>query len=157
MKTKQLLPAMFLFLILAVSCTKKTDTVNDKEEVTSIIKTFFKSFESQDMELMSSVMAHDEEMVNFGTDLSEHEVGWQFWKDSHLAQFKAIDKAELYSKDLTVFLSQTGNVAWFADISDWFLVIQNDSLHVDNVRVTGVLEKRDSLWKIVQIHASVPQ
>ncbi|HPG12408.1 MAG TPA: nuclear transport factor 2 family protein, partial [Chitinophagaceae bacterium] len=79
------------------------------------------------------------------------------WEKSHLAQFEAIDKAKLTSKDLTVFLSKSGDVAWFSDITDWNLVIQNDSLDINNIRITGVLEKRDAEWKIVQVHASVPQ
>lgn len=155
-------PQSTLFITLSVcllffSCSKKEDPGIEKANAKEIVQKLYRSFESKDIGLMSTIMAHDEDMVNFGTDVTEHEVGWKEWEKSHLAQFEAIDKAKLTSKDLTVFLSKSGDVAWFSDITDWNLVIQNDSLDINNIRITGVLEKRDAEWKIVQVHASVPQ
>lgn len=144
-------------VLLTLSCSEKADTNTEKANVKEIVQKLYKAFESEDMDLMSTIMAHDEDMVNFGTDITEHEVGWKEWEKSHLAQFEAIDKAKLTSKELTVFISKSADAAWFSDITDWNLVIQKDSLNINNVRITGVLEKRDDVWKIVQVHASVPQ
>lgn len=102
-------------------------------------------------------MAHDKSMLSFGTAPTEHHAGWTEWKTAHLEQFEAIDKADIRSKNLKVYISQTGDVAWFANVTDWTMVIQGEALVMHNVRITGVLEKRNSEWKIVQIHASVPQ
>lgn len=74
-----------------------------------------------------------------------------------MAQFSSFDKAEIKSKDLEVYLSKAGNVAWFSDITDWTLIIQSEPIQMSDIRITGVLEKRDTVWRIVQIHASVPQ
>lgn len=144
-------------VLLTLSCSTKADANTEKANVKEIVQKLYKAFESEDMDLMSTIMAHDEDMVNFGTDITEHEVGWKEWEKSHLAQFEAIDKAKLTSKELTVFISKSADAAWFSDITDWNLVIQKDSLNINNVRITGVLEKRDDVWKIVQVHASVPQ
>lgn len=158
MKTKLLIVASFVPLLMTLSCAKKAaDPTAIKAEVKAVVGNLYTSFEMKDMDLMSQVMAHDEDMVNFGTDLSDHEVGWKEWKAAHLAQFKAIDKAPIHSKALKIFLSKTNKVAWFSDVTDWDLVIQNSPVALKNVRITGVLEKREAGWKIVQIHASLPQ
>lgn len=106
---------------------------------------------------MSELMAHDTSMLSFGTDIADIHPSWSAWKQNHLAQFTAIDEAKIHSKNLHVYISRHGNTAWFADVSDWTLVIQKDTIQLNDIRITGVLEKRDKVCKIVQIHASVPQ
>lgn len=128
-----------------------------KADVIKTVNEFYQSFEQQDMDLMSELMAHDESMLSFGTSVSDHHKSWAEWKENHLAQFEAIDKAKINSKNLHVYQSQTGYVAWFADTTDWTLLIEKETVQMNDVRITGVLEKRDGVWKIVQIHASVPQ
>ena len=129
----------------------------EKSNVTNVIHKLYESYQTEDMELHATVMAQDKDMVNFGTDIAEHHVGWEAWKESHIAQWEAIDKTEISSTDLTVFLAETGNVAWFSDITNWSIVVQGDTLNINNARLTGVLEKRGDKWKIVQIHVSIPK
>ncbi len=151
-----LLTAMTLFCLL-FSCTHKTDTDTEKSEVAKTVKLLYQSFEQKDINLMSEVMAHDESMLSFGTGISDVHKSWSEWKQNHLAQFQAFDNAKINTKSSNVYLSKTGNVAWFADVTDWTLVIHNETIEMNDIRITGVLEKRDNVWKIVQIHASVPQ
>jgi len=67
--------------------------------------------------------------------------------------FKAISHE---IKDLRINLSRTGDVAWFYcvldDINEW----KGEPASWLNVRWTGVLEKRDGKWVIVQMHFSNP-
>ena len=137
--------------------TQVTHNEAEKSEITRIIQSFYESFEQEDMELMSAVMAHDADMVSFGTGLTEHHVGWDAWKQAHLGQFEAFAGIQFVSKGLNVFLSECGTVAWFADVFDLSLVVENEQIDMSDLRITGVLEKRADQWKIVQIHASVPQ
>ena len=59
-------------------------------------------------------------------------------------------------KDLQITVSRTGDVAWFFcmldDINDW----QGQPASWINVRWTGVLERRDGKWVMVQMHFSNP-
>jgi len=96
-------------------------------------------------------------MLSFGTGISDLHNSWAEWRKNHIVQFKAFDKAKINSKNMNVYLSQNNNVAWFADVSDWTLIVENDTIEMKDIRITGVLEKRNNVWKIVQIHASVPQ
>jgi len=155
MKTKSLL--LISIFCFTLSCTPKVDPETEKSNVEKIVKELYQSYEQKDIDLMSEVMAHDESMLSFGTGISDIHKSWKEWKENHIAQFEAIDEAKINSKNLNVYLSRTGNVAWFADITDWTLVIQKETIQMNDVRITGVLEKRNNVWKIVQIHASVPQ
>jgi len=146
---------ILLFLSVIFSCSKKGNVVSQKSDVTEVITKLFTSCELEDMELLSSIVAHDEDFVCFGTSLTEYHVGWETWKTSLLKQWAAIDETKIISADLAVFISETGEVAWFSDISNWKFKINDNSMKLNNVRITGVLEKRKGRWKIVQVHASV--
>ena len=56
--------------------------------------------------------------------------------------------------DLTINLSKSGDVAWFYcilnDINTW----NGQPANWENARWTGVLEKREGRWVIVQQHFS---
>ncbi|ETN96669.1 nuclear transport factor 2 family protein [Zhouia amylolytica] len=157
MITKNTLFIAVTLICLTSSCTPKTDSETKKSVVAKTINSFYQSFEQKDINLMSEVMAHDDSMLSFGTAMFDIHKSWSEWKENHIAQFKAFDRATINPTNLNVYLSKNGNVAWFADITNWALVIENETIEIDNVRITGVLEKRDHEWKIVQIHASVPQ
>jgi len=57
-------------------------------------------------------------------------------------------------EDLNINLSESGTVAWFYcmldDINEW----NGQPINWENTRWTGILEKRDNNWKIVQMHFS---
>ena len=157
MNSKNLLFIALPILCLLFSCTSKVDPGTEKTDVIETINRLYQSFEDKDIDLMSEVMAHDESMLSFGTSISDLHNSWSEWRKNHMAQFEAFDKAEINSKKMNVYLSQHSDVAWFADVSDWTLVIDNENIQMNDIRITGVLEKRNNSWKIVQIHASVPQ
>ena len=151
-----------LFLLFAFTtllfngCAQNIGINAEQAKVKSVLSQFFKSIELEDMELHSKVMAHDNDMVNFGTDAAEHYVGWEAWKKAHIAQWDALDEIKITSKDLVVRIHRSGEVAWFSDVTDWELTDQNESMSFKGLRFTGVLEKRNDNWVIVQIHVSVP-
>jgi len=157
MRQNSLLITFLCFFGFTLSCAPKVDSEAEKSNVGKIVNELYQSFEQKDIDLMSDLMAHDESMLSFGTSITDIHKSWNEWKENHMAQFEAFDEAKINSKNLNVYLSRTGNVAWFADISDWTLVIQKETIQMNDIRITGVLEKRNNVWKIVQIHASVPQ
>ena len=157
MNTKKSLFIALPILCLLLSCTDKVDSDTEKSNVIEVVNGLYQSFEDKDIDLMSEVMAHDQSMLSFGTGISDLHNSWAEWRKNHIVQFKAFDKAKINSRNMNVYLSQNSNVAWFADVSDWTLIVENDTIEMKDIRITGVLEKRNNVWKIVQIHASVPQ
>lgn len=57
-------------------------------------------------------------------------------------------------RNLRVELSRSGDVAWFSAILDDFGESDGRSYAWMNTRWTGVLEKREGMWLIVQMHFS---
>jgi len=70
-----------------------------------------------------------------------------FMKD----EFKAI-RYEI--RELQINLSRSGDVAWYHCRLDDFNEWQGRPANWEDVRWTGVLEKRDGRWVIVQMHFS---
>ena len=66
-------------------------------------------------------------------------------------EFKAIGYE---IRDLHITLSRSGNVAWYRARLDDFNQWKGQPANWDDVRWTGVLEKRDGRWVIVQMHFS---
>ena len=71
-------------------------------------------------------------------------------------QFASFDKTRLIVKDQVIKVNPSGNTAWFSEIVDWDVVADGQPTHIDGSRITGVLEKRNGTWLIVQFHVSVP-
>ena len=57
-------------------------------------------------------------------------------------------------KDLQINLSRSGDMAWYHARLDDFNEWKGQSANWEDVRWTGVLEKRDNRWVIVQMHFS---
>jgi len=57
-------------------------------------------------------------------------------------------------KDLKIKLSKTGDVAWYYCVLDDINSYKGQPANWENARWTGVLEKRNGKWVIVQHHFS---
>lgn len=59
-------------------------------------------------------------------------------------------------RDVRIRFSRDGSVAWFSCTFDDCGVFKGEEFCLENVRKTGVLERRAEQWTIVQSHASWP-
>ncbi|UCC73925.1 MAG: nuclear transport factor 2 family protein [Gemmatimonadota bacterium] len=111
---------------------------------------------TKDFDLLYSIIANDsaylevhpEDVVVKG--FTEFKGMEEFWASP---DFRAI-RHEI--RDLQITLSRSGDVAWFFcmldDINEW----RGQPASWINTRWTGVLEKRDGRWVMVQMHFSNP-
>lgn len=109
---------------------------------------------TKDRPLAESVLAHDERLFMFNPD-SASTAGWSelvknfdFWMDP---RFKA---TSMDIRDLRLDLSASGTVAWWSCILDDLGEWDGRPIGWKDTRWTGVLEKRDGRWVIVQMHFS---
>ena len=122
----------------------------------AVVAQLWRAFEIQDLDLLSQVMAHDSDMVIFGSDAAERWVGYEPFMAAEEQMFASFDVERLSIHDQTLTIHESGQVAWFSAVLDGEVTVGGKRQSVEGVRITGVLEKRDSGWVIVQYHSSVP-
>ena len=142
--------------LLITACSQKVDIETEKVKVKTVVDQFEEVLETEDMELLSMIFAHDTDMVNFGTDAAERIVGWESLKELMQKQNASFENTKITVKDQVIKVSKHGNTAWFSEIVDWDLIAQEQPVSLEGSRFTGVLEKRNGKWVIVQFHASIP-
>ena len=136
--------------------TQKVDMEAEKAKVKSVVDQFEQFWETEDMDLLARIMAHDADMVNYGSDAAEHFVGWEALKESVEKMLPSLENIKITVKDQVIKVHPSGNVAWFSEVWDWDLVVEGKPVHSGDQRLTGVLEKRNGSWVLVQFHNSVP-
>ncbi len=127
---------------------------NDLKAVEEAIHNVFGWAMKKDFALFFQTIADDSNFISvtpynrvkFG--INDVKKDSAFWGSPH---FKAI-RHEV--RDLKIQFSKSGDIAWFYcvvdDINEW----KGEPANWENVRWTGVLEKRKGKWRVVQQHFS---
>ena len=127
------------------------------DNVRKAINMFFEAMDRQDMELLEDALGQDEQVVHIGTDAGERWNGWKELKEDTYRQFEDMTSFKVEVRNQRIQLGPNCKVAWFAQEQDMRIGKPNgDIIRLDDARFTGVLEKRDGRWKMVQSHLSVP-
>ncbi len=153
-----LLPGLILVLLAAAPPTGRTAEPAVSPDVALVEKAVHASIGwalTKDRALLESVLSHDAGFFIFHPDSKTTVVGWEpmerlfaFWMDPRF-------KATGYDiRDLRVNLSRSGDVSWFSAILDDCGQWDGKPSCWKDTRWTGVLEKRDGAWVIVQMHFS---
>ncbi len=136
--------------------TQTIDPAAEKSRIEAIIKNSITWAQTKDKELLFGSFVDDSTLFYFSPDnagtISGIDAFRQLVDDLFMnPAFKAI-KAEF--KDLRITLARTGDCAWWSCYLDDFNEWNGNPANWENVRWTGVLEKRGGAWKIVQMHFS---
>jgi hypothetical protein len=59
-------------------------------------------------------------------------------------------------KNQIIKISRSGTVAWYSMFLNLTVTFRGETVQWEGARTTGVLEKRDGQWVIVQFHNSMP-
>jgi ketosteroid isomerase-like protein len=151
----------FFILLLASSticgCESRSGTRDYDKEKALIGKTIHSSIGwagKKDISLLYSVIANDSSFLEVHPEgrvvkgFSEFRKAEKTWMSP---DFQAV-RYEI--RDLTINISQSGDVAWWFCILDDINTWQGQPASWENTRWTGVLEKRKGSWVIVQQHFS---
>ena len=136
----------------------RPETQNEKEGIATVIRNSIAWALTKDVEMQKATMAQDEDLFYYWIASAYTISGWEAheklfdtWMDP---RFKAV-RTEV--RDLRITLSRSGDVAWFSavldDVTEWDGQV---SSYGEGLHWTGVLERRDGRWVIVQMHASLP-
>jgi len=146
-----------IFFVFYSSCTQVTVEENKEAEMKVIAKTIDSCigwFKTKDFDRLFSVVAHDSNYISVHPTDRVIKGFEQFRKNSEFFKNPDFKYVRHELKDLTINLSKSGDVAWFYcildDINEW----KGQPANWENARWTGILEKRNNKWAIVQQHFS---
>lgn len=148
---------LFFIFPTQVHCQELNNTFNIKTEkklVEEAIRNSIGWAKNKDLTLLHSVIANDSTFLEVDPDnkvvkgFNDFRKAEKFWMSP---DFKAL---WFEIRDLTINFSKSGDVAWFfgmlSDMNEW----KGQPANWVNARWTGVLEKRNDQWVIVQMHFS---
>jgi ketosteroid isomerase-like protein len=132
------------------------DLEAEETAVKATIDQFWQAFEASDIGLMSEVVAHDPDMIIFGSDAAERWVGFEEFKTAMEQQFASVENLETSLHHETFKVHESGEVAWYSGVTDFRGTSMGEEFEIADHRVTAVLEKRNAGWVVVQYHGSMP-
>jgi ketosteroid isomerase-like protein len=154
--------SFFVIMLLTISVMDASllrtnqNIEKEKEVIAKVIRDSIEWALTKDRELQESTMAKDENLFYFWTHSDFTIIGW----DQHEKLFKVwldpkFKATHTEVRDLRINISRSGDVAWYSakldDLGEW----DGRPLGDKDIRWTGVLEKREGKWVIVQMHASL--
>ncbi|MEZ5359562.1 MAG: nuclear transport factor 2 family protein [Candidatus Zixiibacteriota bacterium] len=149
--------AAVIVLLLTGGCMEKQ--VNPEEEkavIKQVIENSIGWAKNKDTDLLYSCFAHDANLFWYVPENNDAQVGFESFKDvvNNVFMNDAFKAVRFETKDMVINLSRDGSVAWWHclldDVNEW----NGQQFSWINVRWTGVLEKQDGKWVIVQQHFS---
>jgi ketosteroid isomerase-like protein len=130
------------------------DAEQEKVSIASVINASIGWAKNKDFKLLYSVISNDSDYVEVDPGgktvrgFEQFRKAEKFWGSP---DFKAV-RYEI--RDLKINVSRSGDVAWYYcvldDVNEW----KGKPASWMNTRWTGVLERRDGNWVIVQMHFS---
>ena len=145
-----------------MGCNKMTANIDREAEIAAIEKAVNTSIKwcipEKDRDRMIAHVAKDSAFFIFHPDSKSTITGYDhFIEYAERIFFDPRFKATSSEiKDLRINLSAEGSVAWFSCLLDDYGEWEGKPIGWTNARWTGVLEKRDGVWLIVQQHFSLP-
>lgn len=161
MKTYKILFSLIILIGLVACEPNKEECPEvdfDKEisDIRMVLDQYELAREGEDFATIEMTWAGDEDIVLFGTEGDEQLVGFVEIKKAMNRQFDEIENTLINISDQKIKINKSGNTAWFSEVLDYNFIFQGEGMTFEGIRFTGVLEKRDGKWKMVQGHLSVP-
>jgi ketosteroid isomerase-like protein len=136
---------------------EQVDVAAERAAVAKVVDASIGWFATKDLSLLESSLAQGSELLIFHPDSKSTIKGYDefkklipFWMSPHVRYLRH----EI--RDLVVHLSAKGDAAWYSAILDDCAEVRGQpSCAWSDVRWTGVLEKREGRWVIVQMHFSL--
>ena len=146
-------------ILFLVSCSNRDKKINIADETIAIeqlLENYIIANETQDYNLIESIWSPESDIILYGTDSHERLVGWTNIRNAFKEQFGQIEETYISASDQFIKINCTGNTAWFAEALSYNFMYKGEAKKFEGLRFTGVVEKTDGQWKIVQAHLSVP-
>lgn len=122
-------------------------------EVIVTLKAMFEAYAKRDLNGVLAFFASDPDVVVIGSGADEKSVGINQFVKSLRRDWEQSDAASVELKDIDV--SSAGSVAWFATDVTFTGKLKLEKFTLSG-RLTGVMEKCNGEWLLVQMRFSAP-
>lgn len=158
MKAREIiLAALLIIFFIACKETPKNFIAEDEiAKIETVLDQYVIANESQDFSIIETIWAKDDDIEMIGTDSDELLTGWENIKSAIQHQFESFENTYISVNDQKIHLNNTGNTAWFFETLNYNFIYKEQAMSFEGIRFTGVLEKQNGNWQIVQGHLSIP-
>lgn len=149
---------VLILIFFFTSCSDKPDVdlVAERDNVIQVIDNYSMAHEERDLNLLMRCFSDDPDIIILGTDEDELWVDKMSMGESQKVAYETFDKISLSVRDRMVKMNNSGTEAWFYMKVNWYVESGGNEFSINGVRTTGVLEKQNDQWRIVQLHTSMP-
>ena len=151
-----LILGLFIWSCQAKQNTEIFDIQKEKPKVETAIQNTIGWVKNKDTAMLYNIIANDANYLevhpenNVVIGIEKFRESERFWLDE---RFKHVS---FKIWDMHLNFSEDGKVAWFYCMLDDFNDWQGQAVNWENTRWTGVLEKRNKKWRMLQMHFSYP-
>jgi hypothetical protein len=142
--------------IFSCSDDPQTDLVEERASALQVLENFSKAHEERNLDLLLSCFSNKPDIIILGTDENELWIDKVSFGQSQKSAYETFSAVKLSERDKVLHLCKTGGQAWFYMRVNWYLESEGKQFTFDGIRTTGVLEKENDKWQIVQLHTSLP-
>lgn len=148
---------ILLAVILTPSCQTKIDPEAEKAAVAKVIDDNIAWFKTKDFPLLYGTYTSGPDLFMYQLDTATTIRGFDAFR-AYSEGWKNPDVRYGGHKlhELNIHLGKSGDTAWFEALLEDCAIVKDRPARCFTTRLTGVLEKRDSRWVIVQQHFSLP-
>jgi hypothetical protein len=144
-------PAIFIVLVLFPAITGHAADLATPEDV---LRTLVRANIEKDFATISSLMAHDEDIISYTIEGRKY-VGWADFARDMQHEFDSVTRLEIPITQLKIWTR--GETAWFVMELDYVRYVGSGTEEVRMtlpLRETGVMERRNGQWILVTFHES---
>jgi len=122
-------------------------------DVVKTLNALMAAYRDRDIERVMGFFAPDSDVTALGTNLDQFVMGTERIREAYQDDFEAFDRLEMEVTHSQV--SAEGSVAWLCAQCAAAFEIEGEKIR-SNARLTAVLVRRQSAWRIIQFHLSFP-
>ena len=149
-----LFAVIIVYVIYFITIKATYDEDHEIEQITKVIDSSIGWFKEKDFDLLYSTVVKDSKYLSVHPSNKIVKGYDEFIKNCEIFKNPNFIYVKHEIKDLQISISKSKTVAWFYCILDDINTWQGQPANWENVRRTGVLEKQNGEWVIVQQHFS---
>jgi hypothetical protein len=125
-----------------------------QKEVVATLQQMFDAYKNRDLQDMLAVWGTDSDVTVIGSGEDEINIGVEKFGASSKRDWNQSESAAIRCVG-DVLVSMAGAVSWFYADVEFQFTIQGEESKLAG-RMTGVMEKRNGKWLLMQMHLSTP-